>query len=121
MSRSFRARPLDVSRQLELVTDVDLLDSQEGLPSREVVHNHAALDADNEKVRPGLWAAAAGGRLPPLVCDALPLLLLLLLLVAGDASSSAWKTGQASSWGRPNCYCWHHTHPHPRIHTRSPR
>lgn len=50
MSRSFRARPLDVTKQLELVLDETLLDSTEGLPSREVVHNHAALDADNEKV-----------------------------------------------------------------------
>jgi hypothetical protein len=50
MSRAFRARPLDVNRQLELITDLDLLDSTEGLPARDVVHNHAALDAENEKV-----------------------------------------------------------------------
>lgn len=30
--------------------DIDLLDSAEGLPARPVVHNHAQLDADNEKV-----------------------------------------------------------------------
>ena len=50
-SRAFRARPLDVSKALEIVTDLALLDSTEGLPARDVVHNHAALDADNEKVR----------------------------------------------------------------------
>ncbi len=40
-----------MSRQLELIVDIDLLDSAEGLPARPVVHNHAQLDADNEKVR----------------------------------------------------------------------
>lgn len=47
------ARPLDVNRQLELIVDIDLLDSAEGLPARPVVHNHAQLDADNEKVGAG--------------------------------------------------------------------
>jgi len=61
MSRAFRARPLDVNRQLELILDINELDSAEGLPARDVVHNHAALDADNEKVRAsvGLLGAAA--------------------------------------------------------------
>ncbi|PSC68541.1 enhancer of polycomb 1 [Micractinium conductrix] len=49
MSRAFRARPLDVSKQLDLVLDINELDSTEGLPARDVVHNHAQLDADNEK------------------------------------------------------------------------
>lgn len=48
--RAFRARPVDVTKSLETVRDLSLLDSTEGLPAREVVHNHAALDADNEKV-----------------------------------------------------------------------
>ncbi len=33
----------------EIVRDLSLLDSTEGLPARDVVHNHAALDAENEK------------------------------------------------------------------------
>lgn len=49
-TRAFRARPVDISRALPIVRDLTLLDSTEGLPAREVVHNHAALDADNEKV-----------------------------------------------------------------------
>lgn len=53
-TRAFRARPVDISRALPIVRDLTLLDSTEGLPAREVVHNHAALDADNEKVGPGL-------------------------------------------------------------------
>eukprot|EP00887_Chlorella_sp_A99_P003834 scaffold11.g3834.t1 len=50
-TRAFRARPLDIHRQLDIVRDLSLLDSTEGLPAvtRDVVHNHAALDADNEK------------------------------------------------------------------------
>ncbi|PRW60332.1 enhancer of polycomb 1 isoform A [Chlorella sorokiniana] len=67
MSRSFRARPLDVNRQLELIVDIDLLDSAEGLPARPVVHNHAQLDADNEKpkmieaAKPKMIEAAKAG------------------------------------------------------------
>lgn len=49
-TRAFRARPVDPNRPLPIVRDLGLLDSAEGLPAREVVHNHAALDADNEKV-----------------------------------------------------------------------
>ena len=50
-SRAFRARPLDVNKPLDIVTDMSLLDNGgEGLPARDVVHNHAALDAENEKV-----------------------------------------------------------------------
>jgi len=48
--RAFRARQLDLHKPLEIVRDERLLDSAEGLPAREVVHNHAALDAENEKV-----------------------------------------------------------------------
>jgi hypothetical protein len=50
-NRSFRARAVDVHKPLDLVRDLSLLDSTEGLPAREVVDNHAALDAENEKVR----------------------------------------------------------------------
>lgn len=77
-NRSFRARPLDVNRQLELVQDVDLLDSQEGLPSREVVHNHAQLDADNEKV---------GGKCDGCCCLRPPACCLLLRAVACAAAA----------------------------------
>ena len=48
--RAFRARPLDIIRPMEIVRDESLLDSTEGLPAREVVNNHAALDAENEQV-----------------------------------------------------------------------
>ena len=58
-TRAFRARPLDIHKPLEIVRDLSLLDSIEGLPAREVIHNHAALDAENEK-------ASAGG--PALPC-----------------------------------------------------
>ena len=60
-TRAFRARPLDALRQLDIVRDLSLLDSTEGLPAREVVHNHAALDADNEKVRQGARVVGWGG------------------------------------------------------------
>ncbi|KAI3429860.1 hypothetical protein D9Q98_010171 [Chlorella vulgaris] len=62
MSRAFRARPLDVTRPLELILDLDLLDSTEGLPARDVVHNHAALDAENEK--PKMIQHATGKEIP---------------------------------------------------------
>jgi hypothetical protein len=45
--RSYRARQLDLSRPLEIVRDESLLDAVE--VARDVVHNHQALDADNEK------------------------------------------------------------------------
>lgn len=61
-TRAFRARPLDINKPLDIVRDLSLLDSTEGLPARDVVHNHAALDADNEKVRlPGGPPRAWGG------------------------------------------------------------
>ena len=62
-SRAVRARPLDVNRPLELIADLELLDSTEGLPARDVVHNHAALDAENEKVR-GAWRPLRGAQTP---------------------------------------------------------
>jgi len=48
--RTFRARQLDVSKPMEIVRDESLLDAAEALPARDVVHNHAHLDAENEKV-----------------------------------------------------------------------
>ena len=48
---SFRPRPLDVNRQLPIVRDLSELDSTEGLVSREITHNHEALDKENEEVR----------------------------------------------------------------------
>lgn len=63
MSRAFRARPLDVNKQLELILDINELDSAEGLPARDVVHNHAQLDADNEKVRLPALVPSSGSSL----------------------------------------------------------
>ena len=48
---SFRPRPLDINRQLPIVRDLAELDSTEGLVSREITHNHEALDKENEEVR----------------------------------------------------------------------
>lgn len=48
---SFRPRPLDLSKPLPIVRDVRDLDNAEGLVSREVTHNHEALDKENEQVR----------------------------------------------------------------------
>ena len=47
---SFRPRPLDINRQLPIVRDLSELDSTEGLVSREITHNHEALDKENEEV-----------------------------------------------------------------------
>ena len=49
---SFRPRPLDIQKQLPIVRDLNALDSTEGLVSREITHNHAALDKENEEVGP---------------------------------------------------------------------
>lgn len=62
MSRAFRARPLDFARKMDIVRDLSLLDSSEGLPAREVVHNHASLDAENEKVAHQSRAVRLGRR-----------------------------------------------------------
>ncbi|KAL4429854.1 hypothetical protein ABPG77_010971 [Micractinium sp. CCAP 211/92] len=64
MSRAFRARPLDVNKQLELILDINELDSAEGLPARDVVHNHAQLDADNEKPKMIAAAGPKGKEIP---------------------------------------------------------
>lgn len=48
---SFRPRPLDINRQLPIVRDLSELDSTDGLVSREITHNHEALDKENEEVR----------------------------------------------------------------------
>ena len=47
---SFRPRPLDIHKQLPIVRELDQLDSTDGLVSREITHNHAALDKENEEV-----------------------------------------------------------------------
>ncbi|KFM29105.1 Enhancer of polycomb-like protein 2 [Auxenochlorella protothecoides] len=65
-TRAFRARPVDISRALPIVRDLTLLDSTEGLPAREVVHNHAALDADNEKPKMISQADGKGGKEIPI-------------------------------------------------------
>lgn len=46
---SFRPRPLDINKQLEIVRDVKDLD-EDGMVSREISHNHEGLDKDNEEV-----------------------------------------------------------------------
>ena len=48
---SFRPRPLDITKQLAIVRDLEDLDSADGLVSRDVTHNHEALDKENEEVR----------------------------------------------------------------------
>jgi len=64
---SFRPRPLDIHKRLPIVRDESQLDSADGggsLVSRDVTHNHAALDRENEEVRKGgreargAWSAA---------------------------------------------------------------
>ena len=47
---SFRPRPLDTTRQLNIVRDVKELDDGEQKVSRDIVHSHEALDKDNEEV-----------------------------------------------------------------------
>lgn len=105
MSRSFRARPLDNSRQLELITDIDLLDSQEGLPARDVVHNHAALDADNEKVclsRGGCCSSRHSGRQHLEVGQQL-LAAGAAAVCSGSSSSSSWTPPPLTLPAGPLC------------------
>lgn len=47
----FRPRPLDTTRQLNIVRDVKELDDGEQKVSRDIVHSHEALDKDNEEVK----------------------------------------------------------------------
>ena len=47
---SFRARPLDPNKQLQLVRD--LADLDKDAANRGITHGHEALDAENEEVRP---------------------------------------------------------------------
>jgi len=47
---SLRVRALDVQKAMEIVRDESLLDSAEAFPVRDVVHNQAELDDENEKV-----------------------------------------------------------------------
>lgn len=48
---SFRPRPLDVNKPLCVVKDLAELDSSDALVSRDVTHNHEALDKNNEEVK----------------------------------------------------------------------
>jgi hypothetical protein len=54
---SFRPRPLDIHKHLPIVRDESQLDGADGgsLVSRDVTHNHAALDRENEEVRSCVW------------------------------------------------------------------
>lgn len=61
---SFRPRPLDVNKPLCVVKDLAELDSSDAIVSRDVTHNHEALDKNNEEVggaRPP-WGRGRGGR-----------------------------------------------------------
>ena len=49
--RSFRQRPVDIHKQLDIVRDETLLDSAEGLPIKEIVQNHIVADVKKEPVR----------------------------------------------------------------------
>lgn len=46
----FRPRPLDVNKALPIVRDVKDLDN-DGQVSRDISHNHEALDKENEEAR----------------------------------------------------------------------
>eukprot|EP00873_Tetraselmis_striata_P028408 jgi/Tetstr1/448672/TSEL_035912.t1 len=63
---SFRPRPLDINKQLEIVRDVKDLDSSDGLVSREITHRHEALDKDNEAVLMVDNKKAKGGKEIPI-------------------------------------------------------
>ena len=47
--RSFRQRPLEVTRPLELVRDISFLDTVDGLPL-EILQNQAGVEPAKEKV-----------------------------------------------------------------------
>ncbi len=49
--RSFRQRPVDIHKQLDIVRDETLLDSAEGLPIKEIVQNQIVMDTKKESVR----------------------------------------------------------------------
>jgi hypothetical protein len=52
MSRpSFRARPIDINVALAIISDADVINSDEQVVAREVTHAHKNLDKDNEEVR----------------------------------------------------------------------
>lgn len=59
---SFRPRPLDTLRQLNIVRDVKELDDGEQKVSRDIVHSHEALDKDNEEARMVSSKQAKGGK-----------------------------------------------------------
>ncbi len=63
---SFRPRPLDTLRQLNIVRDVKELDDGEQKVSRDIVHSHEALDKDNEEVCSTMLLK----KLWPIVCPA---------------------------------------------------
>lgn len=63
---SFRPRPLDINKQLEIVRDSKDLDSQDGVVSRDITHSHEALDKDNEAVLMVDSKKARGGKEIPI-------------------------------------------------------
>ncbi len=52
---SFRPRPLDINRPLAIVRELKDLDSTDGLVSRDITHDHEALDKNNEEVTSKLY------------------------------------------------------------------
>mmetsp|Transcript_10442 Transcript_10442/g.29715 ORF Transcript_10442/g.29715 Transcript_10442/m.29715 type:complete len:525 (-) Transcript_10442:261-1835(-) len=63
---SFRPRPLDITKQLEIVRDSKELDDQDGNVSRQITHSHEALDAENEQVLMVQNKKARGGKEIPI-------------------------------------------------------
>ena len=66
---SFRPRPLDTGRQLNIVRDIKELDDGEQKVSRDIVHSHEALDKDNEEVLQHFAVRHCVGLEPACTCD----------------------------------------------------
>lgn len=65
----FRPRPLDTTRQLNIVRDIKELDDGEQKVSRDIVHSHEALDKDNEEVKHCTVGVALAAESRPRCCD----------------------------------------------------
>ncbi|KAK9822015.1 hypothetical protein WJX74_000785 [Apatococcus lobatus] len=59
---SFRPRPLDLNKPLTIVRDINELDAADGLVSRDITHQHEALDKDNEEAKMIQSKKARGGQ-----------------------------------------------------------
>ncbi|KAK9867296.1 hypothetical protein WJX84_005761 [Apatococcus fuscideae] len=58
---SFRPRPLDLNKPLTIVRDINELDTTDGLVTRDITHQHEALDKDNEEAKMVQSKKARGG------------------------------------------------------------